>query len=481
MKNMKKMACFALIALFLFTGCGPDVPDVSDSNSSDVSVSIQGETTTTSTSDTSDTTTEGDSSTTEFSGSTTKTTTSKTSTPTTTSGKPTSLTRDQVIANMPKELKGTTITMFFWEDLKDTICKNAILEFEAKTGIKVKTLIGTKDSYTSQIAAKITAGQSPDIVKVLDGTSGNLNNLQPLNNTGFNFNDTAWDSWMSSMFTRNGKLYATTVKYTPITNTGIILYNKKALRKAEMEDPYEIWKKDPSKWTWDKLWSMCDEFLTANRNREGYYGISFGVLDAYPRAFGATLWDYSPTAGKFVSNMKSAEVAKRYEILVNAVEKKWAAPASNGTAFTMGHILFSFSFSSQAELGNTISDSLGDNLGYAPIPTDSTYQPGYEYNVWGIPVGAKNAAAVPYYMRYVFAPESYDLNNFYKTEQAKEVCQSMIHNGKQDCYGYGWTWSIWNQMTNGTSSQVKTILDANVGTIEDKCFVENDAMLSLSK
>lgn len=407
----------------------------------------------------------------------TKATTSGKTTPTT-SGKPTSLTRDQVMQSMPANLKGTTIDFFFWEDPKNTISRDAIAAFEKATGITVKTEIANKQSYTTQLAGKIAAGSAPDLVKLVENNMSYVANIQPLANSGFNFNDTAWDTELMKNFTFNGRVYATNVKNSPNQNMAVILYNKRALQKAEMEDPYEIWEKNPSDWTWDKLWEMCDTFLKANRNREGYYGITFGIEDGYPRSFGSVFWGYDPSSGKWTNYMKDAEVVKRYEILIDAIGKNYSTSSWDSRAFTMGNILFAYTYSSSLEKESTAFSSIRENLGAVPIPTDSTHQPLFEYSAYGIPVGADNAAAVPYYLRYVMAPESYDLNDFYMNDEAKKVVDSMASRGNF-FFGNGYRYDVWQELLKGTASQVRTTLDANYGIIDDLCYQYNDQMSTL--
>lgn len=113
----------------------------------------------------------------------------------------------------------------------------------------------------------------------------------------------------------------------------VMLYNKRALSRAKLEAPYEIWKKNPADWTWDKVWEMCEDFRTAMGNKDGYYGITFGVEDGYPRSFGAAFFRYDPSQGKFISLMKKSETAKRYEILVDAVNNQLSTSVWDSVGF----------------------------------------------------------------------------------------------------------------------------------------------------
>lgn len=302
MQKSKRLLCLALAVsiLTLATACGGNNTPQTDTSIATTDSTAE----TTADTGTSDTDMAGESTgsetqgsgstatTTKANGTTTKkpdTTTKKPDT-TTTTGAATSLTPDQFLAKMPAELKGTTLTFFFWEDLHHTAYKGAVEAFEKKTGITLKTEIANKAEYYSQLAARITAGQSPDLVKVIENNIGNITNLQPITNSGYDFNDIGWDKELMHDFTYNGRIYATNVQNTPNRNMAVMLYNKRALSRAKLEAPYEIWKKNPADWTWDKVWEMCEDFRTAMGNKDGYYGITFGVEDGYPRSFGAAFF-----------------------------------------------------------------------------------------------------------------------------------------------------------------------------------------------
>lgn len=113
----------------------------------------------------------------------------------------TSLTLQQVVANMPSELKGTTLKFFFWEDPRNLVYKDAINNFEKDTGISVQIVMATHQAYVTDLAAAVAAGNSPDVFKLIENNPGNVSNLQPITNSGYNFNDTYWDEEAMKYFT----------------------------------------------------------------------------------------------------------------------------------------------------------------------------------------------------------------------------------------------------------------------------------------
>ena len=394
-------------------------------------------------------------------------------------GKTTSLSAAQVLAKMPKA-KVKELKVCCWEDYRNTAYGNALEEFEKRTGVKVKPQIITKDSYDNEVAALISSGNSPDLVLMIRTTTSSIKNLQPISNSGYNFNDTAWDQNVMEDFTFGGKTYAMALKNSPKQNVCVILYNKKALKKAEMQDPYQIWKKNPKDWTWDKLWSMCETFVKKNKNKEGYYGIGFGIQDSYFRSFGVGLLGFNPKTGKYESYIDKPGTVERYTTLMDKIDKGLASKASDGNSFVMGYTLFNMVYSSMLEKANTQLSQLDGYLGSVPVPTDSTTVPGFEYCAWGIPIGAKNAEVVPYFVRWTFGPDLYDMSKFYKDEQAKTVVEDMLKRGDM-CMIDGWRWDVWNALTSSSSSQVKTILDSYKSRVDDEVAIANAAIAEFQK
>ena len=82
------------------------------------------------------------------------------------SKKKTSLSKEEVISQMPKNLKGTTLTYMYWWNPKEQMEAEAIASFEKKTGIKLKPIVASYNGFYTEVAAKIAAGNSPDIVRL---------------------------------------------------------------------------------------------------------------------------------------------------------------------------------------------------------------------------------------------------------------------------------------------------------------------------
>ncbi len=386
----------------------------------------------------------------------------------------TSLSRDEVIAKMPASLRGTTIKYMYWWNPKEQMEKDAIAAFEKATGIKVEPIVASYEEFTTQLASKVASGDSPDIVRLLGNSTERTSALQPITNSGFDFNDTAWDSQVMKDYTFNGNCYAVNLKNSAIMDYAVIYYNKNALKNAEMEDPYTIWEKNPSEWTWSKFWAMCDEFLKANNNRSGYYGATFEYTEAYVRALGGYGFTYDSSKGKFVSGISNKATEVGWQRTLDAMNKKWLVSSHDVTAFDNGKILFFWSGPFSARTADNRQQALKKTnaLGIVPIPTDSKNQTLYEYTAFGIPEGAKNAAAAPYYLRYVLDQSSYDMNKVWYSAEAKTV---MDYAASSDNIWYGNSYipSLESTLKSGGSAQVQSVLASFKNVVDSIVKDEN--------
>lgn len=383
------------------------------------------------------------------------------------SKKKTSLSKEQVIANMPKKLKGTTIKYMYWWNPKEQMEAEAIASFEKKTGIKIEPVVASYSGFYTEVASKIAAGNSPDIVRLMSASTNVLDLLQPITNSGYDFNDTAWDQGVIADYTFNGNTYAVNLANSAVMDYAVIYYNKNALKAAEMEDPYTIWKKNPSSWTWSKFWQMCDEFVKANKkSADTYYGSVFEYPDAYVRAMGGCVYDYDSKNGKYVNKVTSNAMKVGWQRNLSAIDKKWLAKDFDVTLFDSGKALFYWSGPYSVRKGDSRQEALKKQnaLGIVPLPTDSKNQTLYEYTAFGICKGAKNAEAAPYYLRWVLDQSSYDMDNLYVTKEASDV---MKYVSSQDNLFYGSYWysALFNDLYNGGANQVQSILDSYKNTV----------------
>lgn len=394
-------------------------------------------------------------------------------------------TKEGFVDSMPKNLRGTTLTYFYWWDAYDQMEKEAIESFTKRTGIKVKTQVGSYSSFQTELTAKIAAGNSPDLIRTLSNAMYQVASLQPITNSGYDFSDDIW--WKAQMknYTYNGKCYAVNIrpKDAAILDTYVCYYNKRTIKANDLEDPYTIWKKNPNNWTWKKFWSMCEEFLEINNYKNGYIGCTFGGYNnLYARMNGCSNYDYNPSTGKWENNMDNPALATAWSELLTLRDKKLTSFNAEGVGG--GKTLFSFSgpFGARTK-DETMRDlKASGNLGIVPIPTDNKYQVLYEYTAFGIPQGAKNKEAVPYYLRWVLDKSSYDLNKVYFSEEAKNVMEYTLSMSDDKYYfGENSVYAMEAALLDATPDQVKTIIKTYKGKIQESVNISNEAIGKLSK
>lgn len=390
--------------------------------------------------------------------------------------------RDKVIAKMPASLRGTTIKYMYWHDAKTQMEKEAIESFEKATGIKVETIVASYNDFLSELNIRIAAGNAPDLIRNMGNNQYMLRNLQPITNSGYNFNDGEWDTWIMNQYTFNGKCYAVNLKDSAILDVMLMTYNKKALRAADMDndDPYKLWKSNPSKWTWEKFWSLCDEFVKANGSKSEYYGAIFAYYETYVRAMGGGNFYYDPSKGKYINISTKQATVDAWKKTLEAYDKHWLATEYESASFERNRVLFNafgpFAVRKNDASLKNLKDS-GD-LGVVPLPTDSANTLLYEMTSFSIPVGSKNAAAVPYYLRWVLDKNSYNWNNIFCSSEARTVVDSLTK-ATNFYYGHGEIAELRGALIGGGSAQVNSILNSYSGTIDARVKSENEAMVTL--
>ena len=389
---------------------------------------------------------------------------------------------DAFMKSMPKKLRGTTITYFYWWDPKQQMEKETIAAFEKLTGITVKTEVASYSEFTTELAAKISAGQAPDIVRLLSNAMYQVKSLQPITNSGYNFKDDCWNQQLMKDYTYNGKTYATNLNtnLTAVYDPWILYYNTKTIKSNDLEDPYTIWKNNPKEWTWEKLWSLSEQFLENNGHKAGYGGLG-NAVNMYRRVSGGRYYDYDSSKGKWVNLMKDQALVNAYQDILVKSEKKLIS-TEGLAALERGKLLFLAHGPFPARKRDQNFQTLKKNgtLGAVPLPTDSKYYPLYEYTAFGIPQGAKNPEAVPYYLRYVLDKNNYDQSKIYENDKMRAVVEYAVTRNNM-IFGENEVYALQSALMGGTAEQVKSTIDQYNGQIQSKVDDSNEEIKYLSK
>ncbi len=352
----------------------------------------------------------------------------------TTSGNASSngLTRDEVVAKMPANLKNTKIVYLDWYNPHQHMEGAALKEFKQKTGIELVYEAVSAGAFGDELISRVTSGSAPDMVCNRFTSVYAMRGLQPIENSGFDFNDPVWDNEIMDLYTFKGRRYGMNIQNSANLNVNVMYYNRKLITDGGFEDPYALWQK--GQWTWEKFWELCEAFVQSKDGQSGYYGATFEYgADTYALTRTKDFVYFNHRANKYVNNMNDPEIINAYTAIREQIEKGLVSNDFRLSGFEDHKMLFlsSGSFVGYAHNTRLVPIKKRNRLGTVPMPTDETtkYTLLHEATAYGIPIGAINAAAVPYLVRYITDPESYDMSEVYCDEQARIAAKEMISRG----------------------------------------------------
>lgn len=390
-----------------------------------------------------------------------------------------------VLASMPKKLRGKTITIANWNTANEyTGAPEVIEKFTKQTGINVKWQNITYANYFTKITALVASGKGiPDIARLRIDVFTMLKDLQPLSVTGYDFSDEAWDQDIMKVYTYGDNTYATSLKNTHLGSPIMLLYNKGLIEKHDMEDPYQLWK--AGKWTWNKYIEMCREFKELSPNTQATSGDGF--FEVYATCFG-----YAGTIGyngkQFYNPMKEDKFLEVYQMLGDFYNKEKLFDFGGQDRMNSQGALFSIATAIHLRRKNSYFGNIksANNLYAVPMPTiegQGIYYQGFrEVEAYGIPKGAPTPEAVPYFLRFFLDGANYTLANYFCNEQNLEV-YNWCMNQPNIVVSYGQVAAIGgvgeNSIMTKTGAQMKTFIDSNYGTVDKTIKEYNDIVATL--
>jgi len=392
-----------------------------------------------------------------------------------TTAKETSLSWAEVKATIPKDAAGKTIEIYDWNEISAVAQAKKVLDnFTKETGIKYTWTVESYDTYSTKLAARVASGDSPDLIRVREEVPSWYKYLQPITNSGYNFNDTAWDKHVMKSYTFNGKVYAANMVGSPYYSPMVTVYNSNLIEKYNLEDPYTIWK--DGNWTWDKMHEIAEKFVKAAGS--GYYGITT-TFGEYAYSIGCPPVSFD--GQKYTSNLSHAQTVKAWQYMNSAYQKGiYDKTIMDVNGMNAGKVLFGMVAEIGLRKGHFYIREL-KNKGYAkavPIPSvdgqEQYYQILAENTAYGIPQGAKNLEIAPYVMRYMLDRNNYNMSNFYYdlkegegsileivdyTRDLNKV-SALTTMMWSDTTGYNNGWYCQHLLTCGTA-QIKSEMDRN--------------------
>ena len=328
-----------------------------------------------------------------------------------------------VINSIPKELKGTTIKYFMWYDGEKETEGPIINAFELESGINVEVEVGSHDDFTTQLAAKVATGKSPDVVRVSTPGITFLKHFQPLENTGYDFSGEEWDQRTMEAYTVNGKAYGVNLKKSIYFDANVLWYNFQTISDLGAEDPYTLWKKN--EWTWDNLWSICGDFV----KQGGSYGASFNPANALSLSYGVDFldWDNGKYVNSIADSTRNTKLVKAWTELIDKADKNLITTATwRMDDFNAGRSAFFSTSISSGFVKRSYFEQFKQNGELRCVPFPESYSGDNaivmsEYPAWCVPKGAKNKEAVPYFLRYMLDESNYDLDEVFADPTIADV------------------------------------------------------------
>lgn len=339
---------------------------------------------------------------------------------------------EALLASMPAELKGTTMTFLSWYDPREREEKDVLADFEKKSGIKVNCRVTSYVGYAAQVAALLAAGESPDVMRMKNPNIALLKVLQPLSVTGFDYSGKAWDKYTMGLYTVGQTQYAAALMYTPYFLPSIYFYNTSIMEDMGFEDPYELWKE--RKWTWSKMREMCTTWI--NENGADYRG---AYTQNPSRNAGISLVKWNEDNIHLELDLTNQMALAAWKFSQEAKQTGMFAAVNDGFDQMNPTLLFASMDASavQQSSGYFNKTRMHGNLKGVPAPMWDLTDDAVDYHLYmtenigfGVPKGAKNAKAVPYFLGYVGNFANYNQGvgkgGFFFSEQIKECYMNLM-------------------------------------------------------
>ncbi len=342
-----------------------------------------------------------------------------------------SLSWKQLVSLMPSELRGTTLNVYFWAEVRNNTGGQKVIDnFTKATGIKVKWTVGNYEQYNTNIAALINAGDSPDLIRFNSPNPARMYLCQDLKTaTGYDFKGDIWDETTRDWFTVKGKTYGVHLKNSYGFNPYVLLYSAATVKNYDLVDPYITWKN--GEWTYTKFKELCFQF-SESRNRAGF--MQSDGTDLF-HIYGTDLIKFD--GNKYVNNTSDPQVLKILQEICNNRDSGITCSGyrdfdliENGTYLFLGNSVTA-ARRNDYHFTNLKAEN---NLRIVPFPQIegvTNYQAIAETSSYGIPKGAKNSGAIYYFLRYYLDKENYDENMYFCNAQALEVYEWCVAQEKK--------------------------------------------------
>lgn len=303
--------------------------------------------------------------------------------------------RLDVFKNIPKNLRGSSVTFAHWGDEGGAEYVKVAKAFTKLTGINVKWQMFDQLTYEADIAKQIVAGKGPDII-ILNDKIPQIYEIAAELPKIFNVNDGFWDPRVTEQTKFKGKNYFVNSYYSPYVPTaGIVVYNKKIFNDNGLTSPVDYI--NQGNWTWETF-KQC----MLDADKIGYYG---GVLDPYlmSLSMGPGFMSYDAKAGKVICNKKNDAMLKSLKFYAECREEGLVGNYLIAQ-YPAGNIAMLTTDAYAIKKNGYLKDMSASDYGAVRMPDSFEGKPcnygGVGLRAYGIAKNAKNAEGAYYFLRY---------------------------------------------------------------------------------
>ncbi len=331
--------------------------------------------------------------------------------------------RLDVFKNIPKKLKGTTVTFAHWGDEGGAEYQKVAKAFTKLTGINVKWQLYAQTTYEADIAKQILAGKGPDII-ILNDKIPQIYSVAAELPEIFNVNDGFWDPRVTEQTKFNGKSYFVNSYYSPYVPTaGIVIYNKKIFNDNGLTSPVDYI--NEGKWTWENF-KQC----MLDAKKIGYYG---GVLDPYimAKTMGPGFMSYDAKTSKLVVNKDSEAMLKSLKFYAECREEGLVGNYLIAQ-YPAGNIAMLTTDAYAIKRNGYLKDMSASDYGAVRMPDSyegkACNYGGVGIRAYGVAKNAKNPDGAYYFLRYFLDVDNCnnDANIFGNKEMQKFYSQTVL-------------------------------------------------------
>lgn len=396
-------------------------------------------------------------------------------------------------SDIPKELKGTEISVALWYEVPDEELK-VIEEFTQKTGIKVNVeVVATSDAgYSEKVVAAVSSGMPYDVIKIGETNFPIWTSsvCQPLDETVFRLEDDIWDHELMDGCKVDGKYYGVNIKGSFSNDTSQVLYyNKTMLENYGVKTPRQYY--EEGNWNWDTLEETCK---AVKDSISGVSPLGFFKTQMMAQSAGTDFVTYDGT--KFSANLTDqklidayARLAKFTKLGYHTSDDYFADELSSGKLAMLCGITFGMKSNNGwwAEDGGLRSGEL-DAVPF-PSPVGEELLIPTDVKLFGISKGSKNQEAAAYFLRYFLDPANYDMDNMFLNDNLKDTFNQVLQ--EKRCINYSEAiikyidshsyYQLDHYLIRGDASQTNVTLDKYSNIVTKAVSRVNDEILGVEE